>query len=420
MKLVSFGRLKNGITYYGQYDPSSNVSGIGIRRGSIHDPPDRRGKFHLIEHVMCRSSKKYDGRKVDLMLEEFMGGPDADINIRIDRTSTFLGHDNLLYRNHMIKCFDMLASLFLDRSVDQEGLDVEKAAIYQEYYLYGLDVIYNLVDDLMHQLMYDHNPVRNRIDCEPDELKQITLAEVKQDIKRGYSTESTFVILLGPKFSEAKFLAEKYFGHLPRTTSPSLGYDFSKEFPNLNYFKSTIHERSGIHQSHLAIGFPTGRFMTGDDVALDILGRIWAFRLRMRLREGNRNFREGVYRTLVYTPRSFAHGMIYSWIAVDPGFAPRAEEIILEECDKLRKDLVSNDEFSAIKNSVRNIYRDAFTKSPGMLSELIIESVCNGDQELVHLHSFLDRWNKVNPRKLRDVANKYFTIPNYARVLIKP
>lgn len=420
MKLVSFGRLKNGVMYYGQYDPSSNVSGIGVKRGSIHDPPDRRGKFHLIEHLMCRSSKKYDGRKVDLMMEEFMGGPDEDINIRIDRTSTFFGHDNLLYRNHMMKCFDMLANIFLDRLTDQEGLDVEKAAIRQEYFLYGLDVIYNLVEDLIYQLMYDYNPVRNRIDCEPHELKKITLAEIKQDIRKGYSTENTFVILLGPKFTEAKSLAEKYFGRLPRTASAPLGYDFLKESASLNYFKSTVYERQGIHQSHLAIGFPTEKFMTGDDAALDILARIWAFRLRMRLREGNNNFQEGVYRTLVYAPRSFAHGMIYSWLAVDPGFASRVEEIVLEECDKLRKDLVLGDEFNAIKNSIRNSYRDAFLKTPGVLSELIIESACNGDEELVHLHSFLDRWGKVSTRKLRDIANKYFTIPNYARVLVKP
>lgn len=420
MKLVSCGRLKNGIMYYGQYDPTSNVSGIGVRRGSIHDPLNKRGKFHLIEHMMCRSSKKYDGRKVDLILEEFMGGPDADINVRIDRTSTFFGHDNLLYRNHVIKCFDMLASLFLDRMVDKEGLEVEKSAILQEYYLYGIDVMYNLVDDLMHQVMYDSNPIRNRIDCEPDELDSITLAEAKQDIKKGYATENTFVILLGPKFAEAKAITEKYFGRLQRTTASSIDYDFSKKFEALICARSVVHERPGIHQSHLAIGFPTGRFMTSDDAALEILARIWAFRLRMRLREGNKNFKEGVYRTLVQTPRTFAHGMIYSWFAVDPAFASRAEEIVLEECDKLRKDLVLNDEFSALKNSVRNIYRDAFLKSPGVLSELIIQSACNGDEELVHLHSFLDRWSKVNSRKLRDVANKYFTLPNYANVLIKP
>jgi len=421
MKLVSYGRLKNGIMYYSQYDPTSNVSGIGVRRGSIHDPPDRRGKFHLIEHVICRSSKKYDNRKVDLILEEFMGGPDADINIRIDRTSTFFGHDNLLYRNHVIKCFDMLASLFLDRLVDREGLEVEKAAILQEYYLYGVDVMYNLVGDLMHKVMHDdNNPVRNRIDCEPGELEKITLAEVKQDIKRGYSTENTFVILLGPKFTEAKAMTEKYFGHLPRTSAPVLDHDFSKKFHGLSCARSIIHEQPGIHQSHLAIGFPTGKFMTGDDAAIEILARIWAFRLRMRLREGNINFREGVYRTLVYSPRSFAHGMIYSWLAVNPSFVSRAEEIVLDECDKLKKDQVVNGEFNAIKNSIRNIYRDAFLKSPGALSELIIQSTCNGDEELVHLHSFLDRWAKVTPRKLREVANKYFTIPNYARVLIRP
>jgi len=160
--------------------------------------------------------------------------------------------------------------------------------------------------------------------------------------------------------------------------------------------------------------------MSKDAEALDVLARILAFRLRWRLREENRNFYEGVYRANVYTSRSFVHGLLYTNFATVGGeFAKRGEEIVLEEVRKLKEGLVDDREFDAMVFYLDNNYLDVFRKVALNLSEMIIEAVCNGDEELTHLHSFRQRLHRVTRKKLRCVANKYFT-KNYARVLIKP
>ena len=426
MKEAIPGELKNGFRFYSQHDPSANVCGVGIKCGSIHDPPKRRGTAHLMEHIRCRLSPRYTGQEVDWLMEKYMGGPgdSSDINIRINRASTFFGNNSLLYRRHMLICWDMWVDLVLNGILDINGLDVEKAAIHQEYFLYGKDVMYNLIDDLIHQVMYNRNPARNRIDCEPDELAAITLGQMRGFYNRIYACpQSMFAVILGPHHREVKKMAERAFGHLPDKGRPALDYDMSDSFPRLREIHSLEVSRKGIGQYHVALGFPTRTYCTNDAEVIDILGRILAFRLRMRLREQNRDFDKGVYRVLVYTPRTFVHGIIYAWFATkSEEFAKIGEEIFIQECANLRENLVSGEEIDAMASSLLYKYLDAYIKTSGALSELIIEAACNGDEDLTRLNSFRKRLNRAgkNRNKIREAARDYLTVPHYARVLIRP
>lgn len=421
MKNVSFGVLENGLRYYAQCDRVSAVSGIGMIGGSIHDPPGKSGMAHLAEHVLCRRSRTHDSKTVDLVLEKYMGGPDACINVRIDRSSTFFGHGDLLRQSYMFESFEMFSRMLRDQLISTEDLEVEKAAVHQEYYLRGLDEMNNLVDDLMHQVLYEKNPARRRIDCEPVELETISLSQLKYFIKRHYVPRNMFVVMLGPSHREVAEAAKKQFSDWDLNKSkPELDYDGTDDVPCLNQIRSLEVERSGIHQYHWGIGFPTESFNSEDAEVIDVLSRIWAFRLRTALREKNRSFHKGVYRALSYTPRTFCHGLLYVWFATkDQDFAKQAEEVVLQECENLKKSLVSEEEFDAMVHNLSSDFAYAFRQGPEQLSELIIASVCNGDEDLIRLHTIGQRIKKVTRRKILAVANKYFT-KKYASVLIKP
>lgn len=70
--------------------------------------------------------------------------PDDDINIRIDRTSTHFGFADLLKKKSMLTCLDVMAHFLRDKIVSAEGIDVEKSAVHNEYYLRGVDIMPNL------------------------------------------------------------------------------------------------------------------------------------------------------------------------------------------------------------------------------------------------------------------------------------
>ena len=419
---VRWGELPNGVRFYSQYDwsGSTNLAGIGIKAGAIHVPPGCVGLPHLAEHLLARESLKYPSDEVDLIFEKFLGDPDEDINIRIDRISTHFGFGDLLRRKDMLDCLDVMAHFLRDKIVTSKGIDVEKSAVHNEYRLRGTDVTPVLLDDLFHRTAYTTNPARLRIDCEKDDLLKIKRSQIISFIKKHYVTENLFLVVLGPRFEEVRELTKKYFGDWEAKPKPQLNYDDSDNFPTLTSVSSHEESRRGINQYHFALGFHTENYASKDAEALQVLARILAFRLRHRLRDGNRIFDGGIYRANVEISKSFTHGLIYATFATTNGeFAKNGEDVVLEEFNRLKEELVSDREFDAMIYRINTTHLEAFRKVPEALAEMVIEAVCNGDEELTQLHSFRQRLHKIKRKKLLAVANKYFT-PNYIRVLIKP
>ncbi|OGN05042.1 MAG: hypothetical protein A2831_00005 [Candidatus Yanofskybacteria bacterium RIFCSPHIGHO2_01_FULL_44_17] len=412
--------LANGFRFYSQYDSSNtaHLAGIGVRAGGIHAPPGLVGLPHLAEHVVARESLKYGREKIELMTLA-LGGPDGDINIRIDKISTFYGFASLLKKKEMLSYFDLMADLIKDKIVNQRGVATEKAAVKNEYFLRGQDIMPELLDVLVHETAYDRNPARSRVDCGLEDLAKITPYHVRKFIKKHYVASNMFAVIMGPSFEEVKELVRRYFNDLPKCQPPILNYDHSDDYPSLTSIKSKGVIRD-VGQYYLAIAFPTENSNSSDREAIEMLADILSYRLYMRLREENIAFDQGTYRAPVETPHSHIHGLIYAWFAtVSKEYSRFGEGVILEEASKLRSELVSQDEFDAARIYLDDSYLDAFRNSPAILAEMVIEAICNGDAELVGLHSFRNRLHKVTRRKLRDVANKYFT-KNYVRVTIGP
>lgn len=416
---VKVDRLANGFMCYSQPHKQSNLSGIGVRVGSIHTRADQIGLPHLTEHMLARESSMYSTYDVNHKLLQYAGGPGV-YNIRTDRTSTFYGHDQLLRRHWLMKSWDLFSSLLRDKVINEEGLSVERASIHQEYYLYGMDVPEYRMDDLIHGLVFPNSPAGQRIDCELEHLAKFTTSDVRRFVNKWYTPENTFAVMFGPSYQEVRKLAQKAFGDLPTRRTPSRPGRGKELFAPLPELRSEEHVMRGIHQYHVAIGLPTENYSSSDGTAIDFLGTILAHRVRQRLREENFDFNKGAYRVYVQTPRSFHHGLFYLYFAsLDKGFAQEGEYVVLDEMAKLRTKLISTEEMEMVRTYWLAYSLEAFNISVARLAELVIEASCNGDEELIGLHSWTEKIRKLSRHKIIRVANKYFT-GNHGRVVIKP
>ncbi len=426
----------NGIHLYSMANSKVNLSAIGFRSGSIHDPPGLSGMNHLVEHMVCRQGTNHTGRDAERLMNRYMGGTHGpDINIRCDQSSVLYGHEDLRRREYMWKCFDMNAdfvkSAMLDayglgpRVLTAEGLRVEKAAIHNEYRLVGTDLVENHVFDLLHWNMYQNNPARRRVDCALSDLRGIKLDQVRRFIRERYTTETMFIILIGPKNNEAVEKVREYFGDLPKCSPTPLAYDHSEDFPILRGVKSFELIRPGIRQHHVSVAFPVGKYLSKDSEALDVLTAIWEHRIEQRLREENTKFNEGIYHPDLLLPRTFTHGMMAVQFATigNDKYVERAIAAAVEECEKLKFDESTqlNEDCEDRKAYLSDAFEQMFLWYPLSLCEAITDATCNGDIKLRHFTSYQRRLNQVTPKRLRDVAHKYFTTPdNYVRVVVKP
>lgn len=427
-KDIGIGTLANGMNVYIQYDPSisGHLWGIGIKVGSFYDPTGQKGMAHLAEHVMCAESIKFSNETTDLIFEKYTDGPEGNINIRTDRVSTFFGPaDNLRYKRYMHVVFDLFASMLKDRIITPENLATEKAAIHNEYFLYGEDDMFSVLYNLIHKALYKKNPAMYQIDGTMIDVERATLRHVKKFVDTYYIPSNMFLTILGPKFHEGMRIAQTFFGDWnpkSRKTIIEPNWDIYRDdiIPELTLIQSCEITRTGIGQHHIAIAFPTEGYVSQDAEMLDVLVRILAHRIKRRLRDRNLDFNKGAYRALGYAERTFLHGILYLWFAtIDAEFAKFGEQIILEECGKLKEELLSKDELQIFVDSLYNQHMSALKTSPYEVTELIIASACNGDENLEWLHQKANRFRKITRVRLRNAANKYLT-DNYARAIIRP
>jgi predicted Zn-dependent peptidase len=415
-KPISFGTLPNGMRYYGRFDQVANAGGIGAKTGSAHDPPDKRGLAHLCEHMLSRSARIYSDQETNLILRRYLGSSDSDINVRIDRNSTFFGHLMLLRFSHMKKCFDLFAHLLKDRLTDQNGLDVERARILNEHRLRGLDLMEELAWDSLHEIAYTRNPARNRIDCVPEELEQIKLSDVKTFIRKHYVPRNMFMIVLGPRFKIAEKLAVEYFKDLPDVSAPAIDYDFTDGYSPLKESRIKLIERQGINQHHVIVGFPLEVFGGKNHYSFNVLDHILEQLLYNRLQEHNR----GVYRSPVFVSRSKFHGLLGIHFATMHGdIVEQNIQTVLSICKDLRENLVDSGIFQAALHRAFYEYVGPFVNDANQLLELIIDSATNGDEDLALLHSGRLRLEKINRKTIMNLANQFLT-PEYLAVHIKP
>lgn len=417
MKRVSPRFLKNGFTWYTCFDHKNYVSGVGFRAGSIHDPRHLIGMNHLTEHIIGDF-----GYENELRFEEYGCGPDEDINIRVDRSSTFYGHGLVLQREFMLNLFDIFSRGVRDISkISEEMLKRECAAVLNEYHLRGKDWIENSIEDWLHEIMYVNNPVRSRIDCEPEHLKQITIRDVRQYYRRNYGADTAFALIFGVPHRKTKKMMEERFSDLRPTKRKPLAIPDSDIRPNMNGIKYVEVEKKGIGQYHVAIGFPTWQYGHKDSIAIDVLGHVLQWNLRHILRDQNTDRNKGTYRVFVHTPRTFAHGMIYIWFATpDKEYAEEGAKKIIEECVRMRENLIPEKLFCAFWNKLYYKHKTAFDTEPDTLAELVIEATCNGDLEMQRLNSYLGRLQCVGKKAIFRVANEYLNPNNCVYLLIKP
>jgi predicted Zn-dependent peptidase len=130
--------------------------------------------------------------------------------------------------------------------------------------------------------------------------------------------------------------------------------------------------------------------------------------------------RSGAYRNPVDAFRSLVHGSFMpSFATSDAEFAKAGREHILKLAKQFREDPIPDQLFEAcrtypIKERLNYGRCDSFT-----LLENVVKAVCNGDPDLGHYQGFVERMQRLTPRRITEVARKYLT-DEHVCVMLKP
>ncbi|MGH7664589.1 MAG: M16 family metallopeptidase [Gemmatimonadaceae bacterium] len=337
--------LPNGLTVLSETMPGvrSIAFGCWVRAASIHEPRDRMGVSHLLEHMVFKGSSRRSAREIALALETLGGSLDA-----------YTAREHTSYQarvldEHLEIAADIVADLVFRPLLRDSDLDLERKVVLEE-----ISVVDDTPDDLVFELhnseLWGEHPYGYSILGTRDTVGTLGVPELRELHERAYHPPQLVVAVAGNVQHEVLLdvLGRTGWGEAaPGEADRLISAPPTAAPPHRRHV-----DRDGA-QTHIVFGSPAvphgdPRRYTLALVSM-MLGGGMSSRLFQRVRE------ELGLAYSVHTFQSFhvdagVHGV---YVGTGPETAARATAAIEEELDRIATDGLPADELAAGKSQLK-------------------------------------------------------------------
>lgn len=398
--MIGFTRftLENGLRVIFHEDRSTPLACVNILYdvGARDENPDKTGFAHLFEHLMFGGSANIP--VFDEPLQRVGGENNAFTNNDITNYYITLPADNL-ETAFWLESDRMLQLAFSDKS-----LEVQRNVVIEEFRQRYLNQPYGDVWLLLRPLAYQVHPYQwPTIGKDISHIENATMDDVKDFFYKHYAPNNAIMVVAGNlELEKVKALAAKWFGDIPRREVPPrhiASEPVQKQKRTLEVERKVPVD--SIYKVYHMVGRGDKNFHTADLIS-DILSNGRSSRF---------------YNTLVKEKKLFTEINAYVTGDLDPGLlvvsgklAPgvtfeSAEQAIDEQLDRLKNELVPEDELQKLKNKVESVHVFGETNVLNKAMNLAYFELL-GDASMINLE--VERYAKVTPEAIRELARSMF------------
>jgi len=214
------------------------VTGIGGR----YETPEIAGISHFLEHMFFKGTKKRSA----LELRKEFDAMGANYNAFTgEEVTAFYVHSAA---NDFSESLDILSDLFLNPAFPEEEFEREKGVIVEEANM-RRDIPQLHVQVLSQNQTFADYSLGHDIIGTPESIKNTTREDIRNYFKKGYSPESTVVVVCGnPKNFNWEKEAERVFLKMPKIAVP-IHQPLSKK----SIEKAVVQEARKVDQTHFVI-----------------------------------------------------------------------------------------------------------------------------------------------------------------------
>jgi predicted Zn-dependent peptidase len=184
--------LPNGLTVLSERMPGVRSVALGawIRAASIHEPPERMGVSHLLEHMVFKGTETRSAKQIALELEALGGALDA-----------FTSREHTVYQarvleEHVVIACDVLADLVFRPLLRTADLKLERKVILEEIGMVE-DTPDDLVFDLHNEALWGGHPYGYSILGTRDTVARLGISELRELHERAYHPAQMVVTATG-------------------------------------------------------------------------------------------------------------------------------------------------------------------------------------------------------------------------------
>ncbi|MBD1429347.1 MULTISPECIES: M16 family metallopeptidase [Sphingobacterium] len=347
--MINFNRFKldNGLTVLVHEDHTTAMAVVNIlyKVGARDESPEQTGFAHLFEHLMFGGSINIPNYDAPL---QSVGGENNAFTSN-DITNYYI----TLPSNNLETAFWLESDRMLSLAFSEQSLEVQRQVVCEEFKQRYLNQPYGDVWLKLRPLAYKVHPYRwATIGKELRHIEEAKMEDVKAFFQKFYTPQNAIMVVAGDvNLEEVKALAEKWFGDIPA------GNAYERNLPQEPKQEEARFEsvEADVPVDALYIAFHGPDRLSPDYYATDLISDLLSRGSSSRL-----------YRSLVKENQVFSEINAYMMGSIDTNLfvvegkplphisLEDAEKHIWTELEKIKSELVAENELQKVKNKVES------------------------------------------------------------------
>ncbi len=377
--------------------------GVWVRVGSAHEPGERGGVSHLLEHMVFKGTRHRSARELALSLESLGGSLDAYTSR--EHTS----YQARVLDEHLPEALDVLRDLVLDPLLREEDLALERDVVLEEIAQVE-DTPDDQVFDLHAEYLWDGHPYGRSILGTTDSVGAMPVDALRRLHAERYLGRHLVVAAAG-NVAHDDFVERvaRHFGAIAEGRAPG-----EVRVPEGPWEGSERRVQRETAQAHVVLGTPVPGHADPVRYPLALLaaalGGGMSSRLFQRVRE------EMALCYSVYTFQSFFRvgGVSGIYVGTRPATADRAAEVILEELRRISREGLPPAELEQTKRQVKGQITLSLESTSARLYRLASSAL--HEEPFMPLDEILSRIDAVSAEQVLEAASRYYD-PEKQRIL---
>ncbi len=317
----------------------SVVLGIWVKVGSRHEPPDKNGISHFLEHMFFKGTKKRSAKDIAFEIDS-LGGELNAFTSRENTTFYIKVLDEFLEKG-----LELLSDIFLNSTFPEEDIGKEKKIIKEEIKMVE-DIPDDYIHDLSNQTIWGNSGLGQPVLGRRDTIKLFMKDDLISHIRKYYGTKDIVVSCAGNFETEHLLsLLNKNLGHLRRGSEPWRGA--APDFANkVDVFRKELSE------AHICLGIKGIPQASDERYSLFTINTILGAGVSSRLFQEIREKRGLAYSIYSFIASYIDTGVWGVYAGVSRKKVREVIELILAEIYNL-KDTVNETELQRAKNQLK-------------------------------------------------------------------
>lgn len=404
IKFVEYD-LPNGLHVILHEDHSTPIVAVTVlyHVGSKNEDPQRTGFAHFFEHLMFEGSPNI-ARGEYMKLVQNAGGS-LNANTSFDRTFYF----EVLPSNQLELGLWMEAERMFQLKIDSVGLETQRGVVKEELKQRNENTPYGSILNETFGHAYTVHPYRWTPGGSPEYINKAAMSEFVDFYKTFYVPNNATLSIAGDiDIAKTKAMILKYYGTIPKGTK-AIPRPTAVEPQKTKEVRDTVLDNIQLPAVVMAYHIPAQG--TPEFYAMNMLTTLLSQGKSSRIQKSIVDKQQKALFAGAFPFSSEDPGLALVFGITNMGVNPTdLEKAMNEEFDKVKSELISEDEFQKLRNQVENDFVGGNTKVVGIAENLANYYVYFKDANLINTE--IDRYMKVTREDIQKAAQKFLVNEN--------